>query len=86
MIYYANKKVLERSVFHTYKRWLVNGAVFALIMVIFYVDSFSGLSFLNLLVKGIIHSLWIVPLYVLINFACFREVFKDAIALWRNKK
>ena len=86
MIYYANKKVLERSVFHTYKRWLVNGAVFALIMVIFYVDSFSGLSFMKLLAKGIIHALWIVPLYALVNFACFREVFKDAIALWRNKK
>ena len=68
MIYYSNKKVLGRSVFNTYKLWLVNGAVFALIMIIFFVDSFCGLSFGALLVKGIIHTLWIVPLYISVNF------------------
>ena len=86
MIYYSNKKVLERNVFHTYKLWLVNGAVFAVIMVIFFVDSFCGLSFLQLLVQGILHSLWIVPLYIVVNFVCFKGAFQNALALWRNKK
>lgn len=85
MIYYSNKKVLGRSVFATYKIWLVNGAVFGLIMAIFFVDSFSGLSFMNLLIKGIIHSLWIVPLYIAVNFLFFRTTFKNALELWRNK-
>ena len=85
MIYYSNKKVLNRSVFNTYKLWLANGAVFALIMVIFFVDSFSGLPFGQLLIKGILHSLWIVPLYVGVNFLCFKGAFFDLIALRRKK-
>ena len=86
MIYYSNKKVLDRSSFATYKIWLVNGAVFAVIMLVFFVDSFCGLSFLNLLIKGIIHTLWIVPLYIAINFIFFKEAFKNLIALRRNKQ
>lgn len=86
MIYYANKKVLERSMFHTYKLWLINGAVFALIMAIFFVDSFSGLSFISLLIKGIIHTLWIVPLYVAVNFIFCRKAFKNLFELRRKVK
>ena len=85
MIYYSNKKVLERSVFNTYKIWLVNAAVFAFIMVIFFVDSFAGLSFLELLVKGIIHFMWIVPLYIVVNFVFLKGAFKNLFELWRKK-
>ncbi|MEE1048399.1 MAG: hypothetical protein U0M60_13395 [Clostridia bacterium] len=85
MIYYSNKKVLGRGIFHTYKLWLVNGAVFVTLMAIFYVDSFSGLSFAKLLINGIIHSLWIVPLYIGVNFIFFKGAFKNLIELWRNK-
>jgi phosphotransferase system glucose/maltose/N-acetylglucosamine-specific IIC component len=85
MIYYSNKKVLNRSVFNTYKLWLVNGAVFAVIMIVFFVDSFCGLSFLDLLIKGIIHSLWIIPLYVLVNFVFFKDIFNFLITLRRKK-
>ncbi len=85
MIYYSNKKVLERSVFNTYKLWLANGAVFAFIMAIFFVDSFSGLSFVRLLLKGILHTLWIVPLYIAVNFIFFKNAFKNLLELWRKK-
>ena len=85
MIYYSNQKVLGRGMFHTYKLWLVNGAVFVTLMAIFYVDSFSGLSFAKLLINGIIHSLWIVPLYIGVNFIFFKGAFKNLIELWRNK-
>lgn len=85
MIYYSNKKVLDRGMFNTYKLWIVNGAVFATLMAIFFVDSFSGLSFIRLFVKGILHSLWIVPLYIGVNFIFFKRAFKNLIELWRNK-
>ena len=85
MIYYSNKKVLGRKMFDTYKVWLVNGMVFAIIMAIFFVDSFNGFSFVRLLVKGIIHSLWIVPLYIAANFVFFRKTFENTLELWRNK-
>ena len=83
MIYYANKKVLGCSMFRTYKLWLINGAVFALIMMIFFVDSFSGLSFVPLVIKGILHTLWIVPLYVAVNLVFCREAFKNLLELRR---
>lgn len=85
MLYYSNKKVLARGMFNTYKFWIVNGAVFATLMAIFFVDSFSGLSFIRLFIKGIIHSLWIVPLYIGVNFIFFKRAFKNLIELWRNK-
>ncbi len=85
MIYYSNKKVLGRGVFNTYKLWLVNGAVFAIIMTIFFVDSFSGLSFVKLLINGIIHSLWIVPLYILTNLIFFKDAFKNLLELRRGR-
>ena len=86
MIYYSNKKVLNRGMFNTYKLWLVNGAVFALIMMIFFVDSFSGLSFIPLVIKGLLHSLWIIPLYIAANFVFCRGAYKNLFELWRNKK
>ena len=84
-IYTSNKKVLERRMFDTYKILAVNCGVFALIMAVFYVDSFSGLSFLNLLVCGIIHSIWIVPLYIAVNFVFFKKVFVNSYRLWRDR-
>lgn len=86
MIGFANKKVLERSVFCTYKKWLINGAVFAAVMAIFFVDTFSGRSFVSLLISGVIHSVWIVALYVLANFLFHKAVWKTALELYREKK
>ncbi|MBR6633818.1 MAG: hypothetical protein IKL05_05905 [Clostridia bacterium] len=85
-IYYSNKKVLKRSQMSTYKIIITNGAVFALIMAIFYVDTFSNLSFFRLLLYGIIHSIWIVALYVFVNFAFNRSAFKTIFELCREKK
>ncbi|MBR2861871.1 MAG: hypothetical protein IKB86_08560 [Clostridia bacterium] len=86
MIYYSNKKILQRSIFETYKLWIVNGGVFACIMAIFFVDSFSGLSFLELLLQGIIHTAWIIPLYLVANLIFFRSAFKNFLVLWRARK
>lgn len=86
MIYYVNRKVLLRSQMCTYKIWLVNGVVFALIMIIFFVDSFSNMSFLQLLINGILHSLWIVPLYIVANIIFNKKAFKTALELIKEKK
>ena len=86
MIYYSNKKVLGRGIFRTYKLWLVNGAVFALVMKIFFVDSFSGFSFIPLVSKGILHALWILPLYIAVNLVFCREAFKNLFELRSKTK
>ena len=86
MIYYANKKVLGRELFKTYKLWIVNGAVFTLVMLILFVDAFSGISFGELLVKGIVHSIWITVLYTAVNFLFGKEAFKTFFKLCRREE
>ena len=85
LLQHTNRKVLKRSPWHTYKHWLVNGGVFGLVMALFFVDHFSGLTFGALLIQGVVHSLWIVPLYILINFVFFKDAFQNALALWRKQ-
>ena len=85
-IYYSNKNVLKRSIMCTYKVWIINGAVFALVMVILFVDTFSNVSFLRLLISGAVHSVWIIGLYILANFVFNNNVFKTIFELYRGKK
>ena len=86
-IYHSNKKLLNRSQMATYKIIISNVLVFVAVMALFYVDTFSNISFLQLLLKGIIHSVWIVALYVLVNVAFNRSAFKTVFELYgRNKK
>ena len=86
MIYHSNRKVLNRPLLRTYKIWIVNGAVFLLVMAIFFVDSFSGLSFGRLLVKGILHALWIVPLYCAATLVFCRDAVRTLLELWRGRE
>lgn len=85
-VYYANKKVLGRSQMCTYKILIVNGLAFAGVMVIFFVDAFSNVSFLKLLLYGMVHSVWIVGLYLLVNFVFNKKAFKTILELYRGKK
>ena len=85
-IYFSNKKVLKRSQMRTYKIIVSNFLVFAIVMVVFFVDTFSNLSFLQLLLNGIIHSIWIVALYLLVNFIFNKSAFKTIFELCRRKK
>jgi len=85
-VYYSNRKVLKRSQMCTYKILISNGAVFAIIMWIFFVDTFSNISFLKLLLYGVVHSIWIVGLYLLVNFAFNRDAFKTIFELYRGKR
>ena len=85
-IYYSNKNILKRSQMCTYKILIANGAVFAAIMAIFFVDTFSNVSFVQLLMNGIIHSVWIAGLYLLINFIFNRSAFKTILEIYRGKK
>lgn len=85
-IRFANTKVLHRSQFRSYKIWIVNGAVFAAVMAIFYVDTFSGMSFGKLLLNGIMHSVWIIALYLVVNILFNKVAFKTILELYREKK
>ncbi len=85
-VYYANKKILQRSQMCTYKIILSNGAVFTLIMAIFFVDAFSNVPFWPLLLYGMLHAVWIAGVYVLVNFVVNQAAFKAVFELCRGKK
>jgi len=85
-IYYSNKKVLKRGQLCTYKILIANGITFALVMAVFFVDTFSNISFLKLLINGILHSIWIVALYLLSNFLFNKTAFKTIFELYRGNK
>ena len=85
-IYYSNRKILKRSQMCTYKILLSNGAVFAGIMAVFFVDSFSNIGFFKLICRGIFHSIWIAGLYLLVNFIFDRAAFNTVFELCREGK
>ena len=85
-IRYSNSEVLHRSQLRTYKIIFSNVLVFAAVMAVFFVDTFSGMSFLKLLLNGVIHSLWIVPFYVIVNFIFNKDAFKAAFELYKENK
>ena len=85
-IYYANKKVLKRSQMHTYKILIANTVVFVSIMAVFFVDKFSNVPFLKLLLYGAVHSVWIIGLYIFVNFAFNKHAFKTIFELYKGEK
>jgi len=85
-IYYSNRKVLKRNQMRTYKILISNGAVFLLVMAVLFVDTFSNVSFFRLLLNGIVHSIWIVGLYVIVNYAFNKSAFKTIFELYWGKK
>lgn len=85
-VYYTNKKVLKRSQLCTYKILIANGLAFALVMAVFFVDNFSNVPFMKLLLYGVIHSVWIVGLYILVNFVFNKKAFKTVFEMYRGTK
>ena len=85
-IYYSNRKVLKRSQLCTYKIVISNVVVFAVIMAVFFVDTFSNISFLRLVLYGLVHSIWIAGLYVVVNLVFNKSAFKTLFELYRGNK
>lgn len=85
-IYYSNKNILKRSQMCTYKIIITNALAFALVMSVFFVDAFSNTPFLKLLFYSVLHSIWIVALYIIVNLVFNTEAFVTIFELFRGKK
>lgn len=85
-VYYTNKKILKRSQFFTYKIIISNILVFTIVMIVFFVDTFSGVSFVKLLLYGVVHSIWIVAFYVIVNYIFNKTAFATLFELYRGNK
>lgn len=85
-IYYSNRKILKRSQMHTYKILIANTVAFATVMAVFYVDTFSHVPFLKLLLYGVLNSVWIIPLFLIVNFVFNKNAFITLFALYKGEK
>lgn len=89
VIHYANRKVLCRSPWFTYRRWLVNMGVFLLCLKFAGCSSFLELSPLLLLGRLVLTGLWVAALYLTANIAAEHKVFRSVIQLtkgYRNNR
>lgn len=79
MIFYANHKILKRSVFCTYRKWLVNAGVFAVVIKVASVLNQNQVGYISLFINAGIYGILILILYIVVNFLLERKSF---IFLW----
>ena len=85
-VVFANKKVLMRSAKDSFLLFAVNAAVFLIVFFVFNTTHFCNLGFWKLCLNGVIHMLWIIPLYVLANFVLRPDVYKNLILSLKGRK
>lgn len=86
IIFYANHKLLNRSVWPTYRLWLVN-IVFAIVTVeIFNLIPFDVSSYFSLFVVAAIVCILVVPLQIVINFLINKSAGIEMLKIIRLKR
>lgn len=76
MIFYANRYILERSVWKTYRKWFVNLALAGLCILLFHCipTSVAPLNtYWNLILWAAIVTIVVLGLFVLVNSVIFRD-------------
>lgn len=84
MIYYANKKILDRNIMKTYRKYIVNFALFFVIILVLGVDTGVSNSFFGVILKCMLHALWIAPLYLIANLILERKTIGTIKELERS--
>lgn len=86
VIIYANRKILHRSCWPTYKRWLTNFGVFTIITIIMkYIFSTIELeNYMVIIVSAGISCFVIVPLFFGMMFITDREVTQNGFIIFKN--
>lgn len=85
MILYANRRILHRNPWITYRRWLLNLAIFIAVTVAGkWLFSFVALdSYLRIIGWAIVCCIVVIPLFFGVVSLCEREVFRFACQLLR---
>ncbi|OKP82216.1 lipopolysaccharide biosynthesis protein [Paenibacillus sp. P32E] len=75
IVVYANRVLLERSPWVTFRRWLINVGVFVAIVFITTKIDLSMTSYTSLILWGVVLGLVILPIYYIAGSLMEREVF-----------
>ena len=84
MVVYANKELLNRSSFITFRRWLIDAAVAAIIIFVFSRIPFEFNSYIYIILIAVITGVIITAIYLLTAMITERKVFKDAVELIKS--
>lgn len=85
-VWYTNKKILMRSPKESFLLLFINTCVFGIIYAVFNTTYFCNLGFWELCLNGVIHMLWIIPLYAFANFILRPDVYKNLILSLKGRK
>ena len=84
IIIYANRKVLKRSCWATYRLWLQNMAVFGIVFVVFHFIPLQPANFAQFFMMGIAVGVFICILYLFEAWLTNREAARQLIGVIKN--
>ncbi|AKG34075.1 lipopolysaccharide biosynthesis protein [Paenibacillus durus] len=84
IILYANRRLLERSPWITFRRWLTNIAVFIGIIYLNNLVGYSFDSYLSVILGAFVLGIIILPVYIAVASILEREVFMHSLSLFRG--
>ena len=88
MILYANHIILNRSAWPTYRRWLTNLLLFSVFCVsskLLYQEVLLN-SYIAIILWAILSCIVIIPIYIVIDSALDRDVFRNVVRVIRSSK
>lgn len=81
LVIYSNKKLLNRSSFMTFRRWLCNMAISFVVMFVCRKLDMHFDSYISLIGAAIITGIILVVIYLVINILFEHKVFKDFVSI-----
>ncbi len=84
-VIFTNVCVLKRNVFKTFIHPIVNFFVFGVVFAILKTDTFLQNNFGQLVLHGILNSLWIVPAYIVANAVVHPKLTKEIAGYIKNR-
>lgn len=85
-IRFANKKIFERSSWHTYRRIALNNGLCVLLLIILGLHAASELPFMRLLLLGIIYAVPVAIIFLLANILAERSAFHFIMDLIHRRR
>lgn len=85
IIFYTNHKLLKRSVWPTYRLWLVNIIFAVVIVIIFNLIGFNLSNYVPLFITAAITCVIVVPLQIVLNFIINRSAGVEALKILNLK-
>jgi O-antigen/teichoic acid export membrane protein len=79
MIFFANRHIMNRGPWRTYRRCLLNLCLFFAVVFISRLIPVDLQSYVHLFLWAIVYCLIVIPLFIAVNLLAERDVFRDSL-------